>query len=419
MVSRNGVNVRNFTRVLVVIGLSAACELGDDPSLDAGRVDAGRALNAMPSIADLEGETWHAVEPGGDTICSRGQPWAFFFRPGVVNKLVVEFQGGGACWNYPTCSVADMIFKDNIDDIRGIVLGDACTSDADCSDDGECLSSGYCRRADPQRGIYDHSNDANPVKGWNHLFIPYCTGDIHWGRSVVEYSAEGGAAPFQLNHQGAVNAEVALRWIKDNVPQPETIFIGGCSAGAYGSIGWAPHVMRDFPDSKVVQLGDCGAGIITESFLRDSFPIWSALETLPEWIDALDPNTIDINTMELKDLYAEVGKFYSGQTVSQYNTVFDNNQVFYYDTMGGSGGEEQWSLKMRDQIYRIGQEADNFRSFIAPGDEHCIIHRENLYTVDSNGDGSGTLLVDWIRELVDSDPPDNVSCDGCEPAPLP
>ena len=65
----------------------------------------------MPAIADLEGETWHAIEPGGDTICSRGQPWAFFFRPGVVNKLVVEFQGGGACWNYPTCSVADMIFK--------------------------------------------------------------------------------------------------------------------------------------------------------------------------------------------------------------------------------------------------------------------------------------------------------------------
>ena len=31
--------------------------------------------------------------------------------------------------------------------------------------------------------------------------------------------------------------------------------------------------------------------------------------------------------------------------------------------------------------------------------------------MDSNGDGSGTLLVDWIR-LVDSDPPDNVSCDG-------
>ena len=197
-----------------------ACAPADDASLDAGPpVDAGKPLSAMPAIADLEGETWHAIEPGGDTICSRGQPWAFFFRPGVVNKLVVEFQGGGACWNYPTCSVADMIFKDNIDDIRGIVLGDACASDSDCAEDSECLTSGYCRRPDPERGIYDHSNDDNPVKGWNHLFIPYCTGDIHWGRSVVEYASEGGAAPFMLNHQGAVNAEVALRWVRENVPQ--------------------------------------------------------------------------------------------------------------------------------------------------------------------------------------------------------
>ena len=153
--------------------------------------------------------------------------------------------------------------------------------------------------------------------------------------------------------------------------------------------------------------------------MRDSFPVWSALETLPAWIDALDPNTIDINTMELKDLYAEVGKFYGDQTISQYNTVFDNNQVFYYDTMGGSGGAEQWSAKMRDQIYRIGQEADNFRSYIAPGDQHCIIHRNELYSVDTNGDGSGVKLVDWIREMVDSDAPDSVACSGCEPEPLP
>ena len=60
--------------------------------------------------------------------------------------------------------------------------------------------------------------------------------------------------------------------MRENVPQPETIFIGGCSAGAYGAIGWAPHVMRDFPESKVVQLGDCGAGIITDKFLARLVP---------------------------------------------------------------------------------------------------------------------------------------------------
>lgn len=409
--------MRTFVVLISALSLSTACAPDDsDPAADAGPpVDAGRPLNALPAIADLEGETWREIEPGGDTICSRGQPWAFFFRPGVSNNLVVEFQGGGACWNDLTCSVADMIFKDNIDDVRNVVLGDPCTQDSDCAgDNGQCLESGRCRRDDPEQGIYDHSNEKNPFAGWNHLFIPYCTGDIHWGRSVVEYGT--GADSFPLNHQGAVNAEVALRWAKENIPQPETVFIGGCSAGAYGSIGWAPHVMRDYPDSKVIQMGDCGAGIITDTFLSDSFPIWNALDTLPAWIDALDPATIDINTMELKDLYAEVGKYYGQHTVSQYNTVFDNNQVFYYNTMGGQGGEEQWSLKMRDQIYRISQDASNFRSYIAPGDEHCIVHRDSFYTVDSNGDGSGTLLVDWIQEMVDGETPESVSCDGCEPA---
>ena len=118
--------MRTFVVLISALSLSTACAPDDsDPAADAGPpVDAGRPLNALPAIADLEGETWREIEPGGDTICSRGQPWAFFFRPGVSNNLVVEFQGGGACWNDLTCSVADMIFKDNIDDVRNVVLGD-------------------------------------------------------------------------------------------------------------------------------------------------------------------------------------------------------------------------------------------------------------------------------------------------------
>jgi len=34
-------------------------------------------------------------------------------------------------------------------------------------------------------GIADHSNAANPVKEWTHIYVPYCTGDLHWGDKDV------------------------------------------------------------------------------------------------------------------------------------------------------------------------------------------------------------------------------------------
>ncbi len=34
-----------------------------------------------------------------EPICSRGTPWVYFARRGTVNKLLVYYQGGGACWD--------------------------------------------------------------------------------------------------------------------------------------------------------------------------------------------------------------------------------------------------------------------------------------------------------------------------------
>ena len=51
------------------------------------------------------------VEPGGEAICSRGTPYRFFAVGGDPRRLVLDFQGGGACWSAPTCSVAEAIFS--------------------------------------------------------------------------------------------------------------------------------------------------------------------------------------------------------------------------------------------------------------------------------------------------------------------
>ncbi|MFP6630416.1 MAG: hypothetical protein VCC67_15410, partial [Myxococcota bacterium] len=64
---------------------------------------------------------------------------------GTVNKLVIDFEGGGACWNEFTCSVAGAIFNE------AVYSGDIVQA---------ALDSGFLG------GIYDRTHDANPFKDW-------------------------------------------------------------------------------------------------------------------------------------------------------------------------------------------------------------------------------------------------------------
>ncbi|XXX78183.1 pectin acetylesterase-family hydrolase [Sorangium sp. So ce134] len=315
---------------------------------------------------------WNTIEPGGETTCARGDPFKYLVRPGTVNRLVVEFRGGGACWSAATCAPGADIFQETVGD-------DPMTA-----------------------GIYDHENPDNPFRDWHHVYIPYCTGDIHWGDNVATYGEGSGAVT--VRHKGAVNVRAALDWVYANVPAPEKIFVTGCSAGAYGSIMWSAHLQEHYKGASVVQFGDSGAGIITESFFRDSFPSWKPEGVYPTWIPGFDPAEL----VKLYELYEKIGAYYPDMRLSQYNTVVDENQIFFFDAMGG-GGAQVWSEAMKASIASIEASTPNFRSFLASGSEHCILWRPEFYTVASGG----TRLVRWLDALVNGEPPPSVVCDGC------
>ena len=64
---------------------------------DTSQVDSGPAEpDVEPTMPELA-EGWTQIEPGGDTICSRGTKYFFMVRKGSVNKVVIDFMGGGAC----------------------------------------------------------------------------------------------------------------------------------------------------------------------------------------------------------------------------------------------------------------------------------------------------------------------------------
>ncbi len=359
-----------FLFLLAACVTLAACESDPEPE------------PPVPWQPELEHGGWNEFNPGGETMCSRDTPYAYWVHPGTVNKLVIDFFGGGACWNQSTCSVADAIFEDSVDPIRDAI------------------------EAELYVGIYDRDHEANPFRDWWHVVVPYCTGDVHWGNSSQLYGS--GLNSFVIEHKGAVNSRAVLDWVYANFRAPEQIFVTGCSAGSYGSALWSSHIMEHYPDSRVIQFGDSGAGVITQSFFADSFPIWQAEDAFPSWIPSLDPNTNDLLEAELADLYAGVAGAYPEQKMSQYNTVLDGTQVYYFEVMGGSGAAE-WSNLMLESIAEIESRADNFCAYLAPGESHCIVTRNSLYTRESDG----VLLVDWLGDLLAGTETGSVRCEDC------
>ena len=126
------------------------------------------------------------ITPGGGTNCAKGAPFSFYYRSGTVNKIVIEFQGGGACWDDATCA--------------GIVPT-------------------YTETAEPpnDEGIHSDTDSRNPFKGWHHLFVPYCTADAHGGNKTTEYN--GLLGKVSIHHVGRVNAFSALDYVFEHAPQ--------------------------------------------------------------------------------------------------------------------------------------------------------------------------------------------------------
>jgi hypothetical protein len=327
---------------------------------------------------------WNEIAPGGATVCALGAPYAFWVRPGTVNRLVIDFQGGGACWDEVTCGLAagnDAICTQTVDGTRTRIESGA------------------------PAGIYNHARADNPIQDWYHVIVPYCSCDIHWGDNAATYGS--GASAVAIQHRGAVNSRAVLDWVYANFGSPEQILVTGCSAGSYGSIGWSAYVAEHYPHSPLVQLGDSGAGVITPNFFQQSFPSWKAEGALPHWIDAISPDKVDVQSLKPADIYVGISNYYAGHRFSQYNTAFDENQTFYFVAMGGSGAAE-WSQQMLASIADIKARAPGFASFIAPGQQHCIIPYDNFYTVNV----AGRRLVDWIGDLLAGKPVEHVACTG-------
>ncbi|WP_413288084.1 pectin acetylesterase-family hydrolase [Bdellovibrio sp. HCB337] len=327
------------------------------------------------SMAQAVPAGWQQIKPGGDTLCARGGEFSFLVRKGDPKKILVSFAGGGACWDDLTCDT-DKIYTDTAEKTF--------------------------KQVEKQGGIYSWNNNGNPYKGWTHVFVPYCTGDVHVGSADTEYNRPDNTK-FKIYHRGGINAKAVIKWLADNYQVPDEVNVDGCSAGSYASILWTPAIAEKYPQARIAQFGDSGAGVADSLF----FPQWRLDQSLPNWIPALNPAVIDWEKLTIVDIYKSIANHYPKAQFAQFNHHQDRVQILYYAAMGGAAMD--WTPRMFKNMEDTGSLAPNFKYFVAPGKTHCSINNSSFYTTTTDG----TSLSSWLWQKVQGQDVENVKCKEC------
>ena len=157
----------------------------------------------MPSFSSLPVDQLSQLCPpeSGPTGCADGSPFSFLVRRGSTGnerKVVVDFMGGGACWD-EACLSADSIRYQAVPAYAALLGG---------------LSTAAANTAARTLGlnVFALGDAVTGAKTFTYIFVPYCTQDIHLGTCTVNYTAASGATR-TVRHNGARNTRAVMDWV--------------------------------------------------------------------------------------------------------------------------------------------------------------------------------------------------------------
>eukprot|EP01088_Endostelium_zonatum_P016587 TRINITY_DN4548_c0_g1_i1.p1 TRINITY_DN4548_c0_g1~~TRINITY_DN4548_c0_g1_i1.p1 ORF type:complete len:393 (+),score=41.73 TRINITY_DN4548_c0_g1_i1:13-1191(+) len=179
-------------------------------------------------------------------LCNDGSAYGFYFRKGSTNNWVFRLQGGGWCWDVPSCksryeqSRYWMTSKDLLPTM----------TDSDCI--GPACHAGILS-SNPTLNPYFHDS--------NHVYIWYCTSDSHLGNQTAS-TTTGGWSFLGKNVIQSVVEEVSTN-PSFNFRDALRVLITGDSAGGVGTLNniqWMTSMLRRHTTSKTIYKGFIDAG---------------------------------------------------------------------------------------------------------------------------------------------------------------
>ena len=215
-------------------------------------------------------QSWR-LHPLQGCICSDGKDYSVSFKEGSINKLLVNFAGGGLSWKEETAA-------------KPITIGALLRKQ----------EAFYINSVSPTMiklmhvGILDTDNTRNPFHNWYVLNIPYATADFHIGCSAYPYRNIKGENKI-LYHHGIKNVEAALDLLKDFFREtPEILVISGQSAGAFGCVAHCPKIKNLYPDCDNIVVYSEGSHLYSPLWQEITRNVWKVNSELISYIKGND-----------------------------------------------------------------------------------------------------------------------------------
>ncbi len=326
--------------------------IGDEPGFG---FEPGEALT-------LKGSGWQWFDLEG-AVCQDGSKTGFFVQKGSVNRLVVYFEGGGACFNDETCLSNAQVFDE----------------------------AGGAMRLDAVKVMKDDAK-GNPFKDWNKVFLGYCSGDIYSG-SKVNKTGYGGRT-----QQGFLNVGLMLERVVPTFTQVEDVVLTGSSAGGFGALYNWLRVQEAFDAKKVTLVDDSGPPLsnkyVPPCFQKNASDVWGWPKTLPK--GCKDCST-SISSLLPYYLEAFPGHQFSLLSYTEDSTI----RLFFGFGLENCMPEipnilaEDFTAAIKE-LRTSTAEYDNFALWTTAGDTHTYLIGGDLeLKVD------GVKLSDWLKDAID------------------
>jgi hypothetical protein len=337
--------------------------------------------DAPPAPSD-----WVRHPSGDDCRCTDGSEHAIHTRAGDPSKVLLYFQGGGACVDAISCHPATGTYK------TGTWPGD--------------------HPDDESSGIFAVDEPRNPFLGWTHVFVPYCSADFFLGDAVTTYEDPAGEVEAQtIEHRGANTVEQAVDLVVEQFGELETLVVAGTSAGAVPAPLAAGLVSDVLPSADIAVLADGAGGYPSDpglnAFLAE---VWGTDASIPPWPEVAD---LPADGWGIPDLFAYAGQHDPAIRMARFDDSHDGVQLFFssvmLDAARAAGHPAQAfeddlpaALDATEQhIEKAGVALD---VYIAPGDDHTVLDKVRLYDLVVGG----VALVDWIELLANGAAPGDV-----------